>query len=167
VTQGGQFRLSLDKLSLRAGYAWTVQDFEIAPYLAAAARWQDTGSFVETGAGIFSLSVASSTLEQYEIGPGVRLSSPQMAFEGFAARASLDLAYAHLSGDRAHETTASLLGTSIRARTAEVGEHVFKVGSEIEVTGSNGRSSGVLSYDGRFQDNATAHTVTAGFRLAF
>lgn len=155
------------ELGGRAGHAWSSQGYEVAPYVAGVVRWQETDAFTETGAGIFSLTVPSSSLAQFEIGPGVRFVSREAEVGQMVARAALDIGYSYLGGDRDHQTTVSLLGTGITGNTAEVGAHILKIGADIEMTASNGTTSGVISYDGRFQGNASLHTISAGIRQAF
>ncbi|MEQ1943863.1 S8 family serine peptidase [Mesorhizobium sp. VNQ89] len=155
------------ELDGRFGREWISNGYEVAPYVAAAIRWQDTAVFEETGAGIFSLSVQSSNFGQFEIGPGVRFRSPEIQFESLVARASFDAGYSYLAGDRDYLTYAKLLGTSIEGTTAEVGEHILRIGADLKVTGNDGNTSGIIAYSGLFQENATTQTVSASLRQAF
>jgi hypothetical protein len=90
-----------------------------------------------------------------------------MQIESLVARASFDVGYSYLAGDRDYLTYANLLGASISGTTAEVGEHILRIGAELKVAGNDGNTSGIISYDGLFQENASTQTISAGLRQAF
>ncbi|MBW3098355.1 S8 family peptidase [Pseudohoeflea coraliihabitans] len=155
------------ELAGRFGHTIHSSGYEIAPYLAAAVRWQETGDFSESGAGIFALDLAQQSIQQFEIGPGIRLQTPTTIIGDHLARATLDVGYAWLTGDRDHPVAAGLLGSEFEGRTAELGEHMLRIGTDLEIAGSDTATTAVLSYDGLLQENASSHTISLGFRRTF
>jgi len=143
------------------------EGMEFSPYLAATARWQGSEAYSEKGAGIFSLSVPSSTIAQFEIGPGMQLQVSPYKLGSLNLALGGDVSYAYLAGDRNHSVTANLLGTSIYAQTAAVGRHIMRAGSQIRITNDKNTMSGIIAYHGSFQENANSHSLTASLTTIF
>ncbi|MGP9819856.1 S8 family peptidase [Salinarimonas sp. NSM] len=155
---------------VRLGYTFEVADgAQVTPYAAFAARWQESDAFQETGAGIFALRGPSQSAEQLSFGPGVRFASAPLALGagGATLRLEADVAYERLTGDLAHETEVTLLGRRITGRTMEVGADRLRVGGALRLAAPGDRLSGFVAYDGAFQEEASAHTVSAGVALRF
>lgn len=163
----GQTDATAGTIDLRVGHDWTVDELTVSPYLNATGRWQSAGAFNEMGAGIFSLAVQGTSLSQFAFGPGVGLQSPGFEFGGHVLQADLDLSYAFLTGDRDHVTSVNLLGSTLQSRTVEVGVHVFRIGTGLNLTSADGRTTGFIAYDGRFQDNTASHGISGGVRVTF
>lgn len=151
----------------RLGGTLDLGDHTLQPYLAAVARWRRTEAFFETGAGVFSLAVPRSSLTQFEIGPGVRWTSPALDLGAASARFGVDLGYARLLGDVAPGFDVELLGSRIAARGVDPGRDVLRVGSDVTLAGSEGGLSATLGWSGRFQKRAESHVFSARVRLAF
>ena len=153
---------------LRAGHEFEMANgMALTPFIAATARWQNTGAARETGAGIFSLDLPASSLSQFEAGPGLRVSSAPMQMSSGVLRVRADASYGRLMGDNAYQTNVELLGRPIAASSAAVGRDVLRVGANVNFASDGGRFSGFAGYSGAFQRNANAHTVGAGLRLSF
>ena len=128
-----------------------MEGIEVAPYIGAMARLLDTNAFTETDAGIFSLSADASTIAQLEVGPGVKLKSVSYESELYNVEFGAEFSYAYLASGRDHITNIDLLGTSISARTADVGRHVGRIGAQIEISNKENTSSGIIEYRGKRQ----------------
>ncbi len=155
------------EVDARGGRVFKAGGGKLMPYLRAAVRAQQTGAYSETGAGIFSLSVAQSSSLQAEVGLGVRAETTLATTENHTVVAAADLAYSYLAGDRTPSAKAMLLGRSITSSAATVGAHIADLGGELSLRSNDGRFSASLSYRGRFQQNASRHAGGAMLRVAF
>ena len=155
------------EVEMRGGRVVKVGRGTLMPYLKAAVRGQQTGAFIESGAGIFSLSVDQSSLLQAELGLGVRAETTLAATVNHTVMASADLSYSYLAGDRTPSAQSMLLGRPITTSAATVGAHIADLGARLSLRCNKGRYSASLSYRGRLQRNASRHTGAATLRLAF
>jgi len=162
------FRGTAFEADARFGHAFELDGgATLSPYLAINARWQQTNSFREVGAGIFSLDVPSNSLSQFAFGPGLRWSSAPIEMEQATLRFEADIAYARMTGDLRNKTNVALLGRTIEGSTVEVGRDVLHFGSQVNVTGSDERLSGFVGYNGSLQRKSVSHSVSAGLRVNF
>ncbi|MCC0045086.1 MAG: S8 family serine peptidase [Brucellaceae bacterium] len=155
------------EVELRGGRLFKANGGTVMPYLRAAVRGQQTAAFTETGAGIFSLSVARSSMFQAEFGLGIRAETTLAATENHTVVASADLSYSYLTGDRTSSAQAMLLGRSIATSAATVGAHIADLGGQLSLRCNEGRFSASLSYRGRLQRNSSRHTGGARLVVGF
>lgn len=139
----------------------------LSPYAAINARWQQTNSFREVGAGIFSLNVPSSSMNQFAFGPGLRWSSAPIEMKHATLRFETDIAYARMTGDLRNKTDVSLLGRRIEGSTAEIGRDVLHFGGQLKISGDDEQFSGFVGYNGSLQKRTVSHSVSAGLRINF
>lgn len=139
----------------------------LSPYAAINARWQQTNSFREVGAGIFNLNVPSSSMNQFAFGPGLRWSSAPIEMEHATLRFETDIAYARMTGDLRNKTDVSLLGRKIEGSTAEIGRDVLHFGGQLKISGDDEQFSGFVGYNGSLQKKTVSHSVSAGLRINF
>lgn len=139
----------------------------LQPYLHASWLHQNTGSGMETGADIFSLSLGSASLDRYEGGVGLRFGSAPIEFSTHSIDAVLDIAYARQGGDRSMSVATDLLGTPLHAQTAELGRDVLQLGAKLQSASADGRAVVYAGYNGRLQNNASSHSISAGFAIRF
>lgn len=162
------FRGTAFEADARFGHAFELDGgATLSPYLAINARWQQTNSFREVGAGIFSLDVPSNSLSQFAFGPGLRWSSAPIEMEQATLRFEADIAYARMTGDLRNKTNVALLGRTIEGSTVQVGRDVLHFGGQVNVTGSDERLSGFVGYNGSLQRKSVSHSVSAGLRVNF
>lgn len=162
------FRGTALEADARFGYGFELAGgATLSPYAALTARWQQTDSFRESGAGIFNLAVPSNTMSQLAFGPGLRWSSAPIAMEGATLRLEADIAYARMTGDLRHKTNAALLRRPINGSTAELGRDTLRVSGRLNLTGDDEAASGFVGYDGAFQQRAVSHSVSAGLNFSF
>jgi hypothetical protein len=129
---------------------------------------QKTDGSEEVGADIFSLTLHSNSLDQYEGGIGLRAQfAPYALQNGFFIVPSADVAYGRLGGDRSFPVTVELLGTPIAAEAAEIGENVLRAGGQLKVVNDADTVAGFIGYDGKFQEDAQTHSVSGGLTLRF
>lgn len=153
------------EVSARIGTTWNWGEQTLEPYIAATARAQSTGAFAESGAGIFSLHVPGDSLSQAEVGPGAKWISAPVSLGYLSATASLDVAYARLSGTNTYSTDAILLGTPIAGQTATVGRDIFRIGAQLNFEGPGKHLTGVIGYDSRLQRHHRSHSLSAGLKM--
>jgi hypothetical protein len=139
----------------------------LLPYAYLTVVSQRTGSSTETGADIFSLQVASSSLDQVEGGIGVRAQAGGIVWHAFNIAPSVDLAYGRLGGDVAFPVDFELLGSEFSANGAGIGRDVFRIGAQLDVLRFDDSVGGFLAYDGRFQQNAQNNTFSGGLFVRF
>ncbi|MFN4101009.1 MAG: hypothetical protein ACK4GT_14665, partial [Pararhodobacter sp.] len=139
----------------------------LSAYGALNARWQHTNSFIERGAGIFSVHGSSSSQRQFDFGPGLHWASAPIPVDRATLRIETDIAYARFVGDRQNRTGVTLLGRGIEGSTAALGRDVLRIGGQLTITGRDQNLSGFVGYQGAFQRGAVAHNVSAGLRLNF
>jgi subtilase-type serine protease len=152
---------------LRAGRMVETSAGPVMPFVHVSARSQRTRAFRESGAGIFSLSLPSSTLSQVEAGPGLKAGTTLDISADFDLTASVDASYSYVMGDRNLNAQPALLGRAIAAAAALPGKHALNIGGEASLRDREGALTATVFYRGRFQRNTEGHTGGFMFRMAF
>ncbi|MFZ5737368.1 MAG: autotransporter outer membrane beta-barrel domain-containing protein, partial [Pseudomonadota bacterium] len=152
----------------RGGWTFQTEVGRIEPYLHGATRNQSFGSFSETNASIFGLSVPSASLSEAEYGAGVRWACVPIKTvdQRVAVAPTIDLAYVRFTNDGPIQVETNLLGTSVVGQTAALGADAIRVAAGLSLTSLAG-ISGSFGYTGTVRDAATAHTVSGGLSIKF
>jgi hypothetical protein len=130
-------------------------------------RHQQMGAAQETGAGILSLDLAASTLQQTDIGLGLRFETQPIVLDDSDLTLMLDASYTRVLGDTANSTT-TLLGRSITATGADLDPNVFRVSGQFNLDSATGTGPSWFGrYGAQVQGSTVSHSANFGMTLSF
>ena len=151
----------------RVGHAFDLIDVTLTPFVSAEARIMRIDGYSETGAGVFNLTVASDTIAQLEVGPGLRIERTLSTGENWEFVGSLDAAYSYVLGDHSPTSQATLLGRTINSTRVDLGRHVATLGTELALQNERSGITATLRYEGRFRENALSHSLAGDLSIPF
>ncbi|MFN3225235.1 MAG: S8 family peptidase [Hyphomicrobiales bacterium] len=152
----------------RIGYAFDlVHQTTLTPFVSADARVMHHEGYTETGAGVFNLTVASDTIVQAEIGPGLRIERAFQNGGNWEFAGALDISYSYVIGDHTPTSQATMLGRSITSPGVDIGRHVATIGTELVLGSARSDLAASLRYEGRFRENAMSHSLTGSLVIPF
>ncbi len=166
-TASASFDSVAAEANARVGYAFDVVQATVTPFVAAEGRVMRNDGYTKTGAGVFNITVASSTITQAEIGPGLRTDRTLSVVDTWEVAGAFDAAYGYVLGDHTPATHATLLGRSITSSGAEIGRHVATIGAELSLDEMETGLSASLRYEGRFRENALSHSLMGSVMVPF
>jgi len=152
----------------RIGMSFDTLAGSLQPYAQARFVHQWLGSARETGAGVFSLTAASATRTQTDLGVGVRLAGAAHAIsETLEIAPNLDLGYARAVGALGDSRATTLLGAPVAAGDLGIGRDIARVSAGITLRDQDARLSGTLAYSGEYRSRAQSHALSARMNLRF
>ncbi len=153
--------------SLKVGRTYRLNEITLEPYLHASVTHLHNDSGVETGTGIFAISLQSGTYRSYEGGVGLRAGLATLVAGGIVVAPVVDVAYGLHGGDKAATATVDMLGTSIVSKSAEFGRHVLDVSANLNFSSPGSSVSGFIGYNGKVQEEVRDQSVSGGLVVRF
>jgi outer membrane autotransporter protein len=166
-TASASFASLAAEANLRVGYAYAHERLTLTPYVTAAARQVRQDGYTETGAGALNLTVAPNTITQGEIGLGVRAERQFDIGRAWSLSGSFDLSHSYMLGEHTPTSQISLLGSPLPGTGIDLGRHATTIGAELSLGRPSTDFTASLRYEGRLQQNALSHGVSALLSLTF
>lgn len=137
---------------------------EIRPFIHARASHQAFDGFSETGADVFSLTVADTDLTRYEAGPGLEIAFPSRPMGSAVVSGDIAVRYDASWGDEDYEVRSVMLGSGLTSRLGELDDPVTLSGG---LSADWGRVQGSLRGFYSRADDQDAGGLSLGMRLTF
>lgn len=166
-TASASFASVAAEANLRVGYAYGRERLTLTPYVTAAARQVRQDGYTETGAGALNLTVAPNTVTQGEIGVGVRAERQFDIGRAWSLNGSFDLSHSYMLGEHTPTSQISLLGSPLPGTGIDLGRHATTIAAELSLARPSTDFTASLRYEGRLQQNALSHGVSALLSLTF